>query len=154
MSTNSTIAVQLPDGSINGIYCHWNGYIEYNGLMLLTHYNTLQKAKRIIKHGYLSVLHSSVNAPKGKVHTFETPQPKVCIYYGRDRGDDNVALDKSVTWDDFVLEQGREYNYLFSGGKWYVSFNDNPDKVLVTEWVDNNMTKEQLTKAFNALEKY
>ena len=33
MSTNSFIAYK-ENNNITGIYCHWDGYLEYNGAML------------------------------------------------------------------------------------------------------------------------
>ena len=37
MSTNSFIAYK-ENNKITGIYCHWDGYLEYNGDMLKTLY--------------------------------------------------------------------------------------------------------------------
>ena len=40
MGTRSLIGKQLKDGSILGVYCHYDGYPEYNGRMLRDKYNT------------------------------------------------------------------------------------------------------------------
>ncbi len=51
MATRSTIAVQHNDGTISQIYCHWDGYLEYNGKILLTHYSTLESVEDLVKYG-------------------------------------------------------------------------------------------------------
>ena len=40
MGTRSTIAIKNQDGSVTGIYCHWDGYVDHVGVMLKEHYNT------------------------------------------------------------------------------------------------------------------
>ena len=40
MSTRSFICVEQDDGSYKGVYCHSDGYLTYNGAMLLDHYNS------------------------------------------------------------------------------------------------------------------
>ena len=34
MATRSTISIQKKDGTIRSVYCHWDGYCEYNGVLL------------------------------------------------------------------------------------------------------------------------
>ena len=34
MSTRSYICVKQNDGSYKGVYCHWDGYLTYNGIMI------------------------------------------------------------------------------------------------------------------------
>ena len=38
MGTRSTIAIQKLDGSVEQIYCHWDGYLDHNGTILKTEY--------------------------------------------------------------------------------------------------------------------
>ena len=38
MATRSTIAMKTEDGKVRAIYCHWDGYIAYNGKMLIGEY--------------------------------------------------------------------------------------------------------------------
>ena len=56
MSTNSTINIQHKDGSIDGVYCHWDGYPSYNGQLLYAFYNTPEKVNELISHGGISSL--------------------------------------------------------------------------------------------------
>ena len=39
MATRSNIGIVNEDDSITAIYCHWDGYPEHNGKILLNHYN-------------------------------------------------------------------------------------------------------------------
>ena len=43
MATRSTIAMKTPEGKIRAIYCHWDGYPEHNGKMLLDNYQDAAK---------------------------------------------------------------------------------------------------------------
>jgi hypothetical protein len=122
MSTNSTIAIQKLDGSIEQIYCHWDGYLEHNGTILKTHYKTPAEVKRLISYGDLSSLGTRVE-PINDYHSFSTPETDTCVYYGRDRGEPDTFPRKfeDMTW--FRLNgQREEYNYLYveSEQHWYL----------------------------------
>ena len=54
MSTRSYICIENEDKSISGIYCHSDGYLTYNGAMLLDHYSDREKVKELISLGDLS----------------------------------------------------------------------------------------------------
>lgn len=56
MATRSNIGIKLDNGSIEMIYCHWDGYLSYNGKILLEHYNTTEKVNELIKLGNISTL--------------------------------------------------------------------------------------------------
>ena len=43
-------------GLFTGVYCHWNGYLDYNGIMLITNYKSPSKVKNMIRLGDMSVL--------------------------------------------------------------------------------------------------
>jgi hypothetical protein len=119
MATRSTISVQHKDGSISSIYCHWDGYPSHHAPILLEHYNSLELAEQLVSHGSLSLLDDSIE-PTG-AHTFENPEDGVCIYYGRDRGESNTKPSVYDTKESFLLRyNGEDFNYLFSGGFWWI----------------------------------
>lgn len=70
MATRSYICIELTDEekrqfgtphNLLGVYCHWDGYIDYGvGETLLNHYNSHFKAMRLIKHGDMSSLGDSI----------------------------------------------------------------------------------------------
>ena len=43
MSTRSNISIKRKDGTYDKIYCHSDGYLEYNGRILDTFYKDEQK---------------------------------------------------------------------------------------------------------------
>lgn len=118
MSTRSTIAIRRLDGSMTKIYCHWDGYIEYNDFMLQKYYNTPDKIEELLKLGALSSLGERAN-PIGE-HSFEKPEADTTVAYHRDRGEELSFCENS---------QEEEYNYVFScyDGEWYVTYNKYED---------------------------
>jgi len=56
MATRSTIAIRNADNTVTAIYCHWDGYLSYNGKILFENYNTEEKVRELIALGDLSVL--------------------------------------------------------------------------------------------------
>ena len=60
MATRSNIAYQRANGQVVVTYCHWDGYPEYNGVMLNEHYNNQSKAEELANQGYLSSLKPTI----------------------------------------------------------------------------------------------
>ena len=54
MGTRSRIGIELKDGSILSAYHHWDGYPEWLGRMLKTHYNSRDLASELIDGGDMS----------------------------------------------------------------------------------------------------
>ena len=87
-----------------GIYCHWDGYIEGVGRELLEHYNTYEKALKLISGGFASSI-------DGK---------KVSYYMAWDR-DEEWSQNCPRQSDKLEVCGGwTEYAYIFDNGKWYV----------------------------------
>lgn len=73
MSTRSFICVEQDDGSYKGVYCHSDGYLTYNGAMLLDHYNSREKADALIALGDLSLLaKNSIPIPTSRTDSITT----------------------------------------------------------------------------------
>jgi hypothetical protein len=132
MATRSTIAVVHEDGTVSQIYCHYDGYLQHNGQMLLEYYNNTLAVEFLVSKGDLSVLAPRVSTTGS--HSFDTPENGVCIYYGRDRGETNTEpktyASVSEYLDNFVPE---EYNYLFNGTSWGYQAYSMTEYVEVTE---------------------
>ena len=78
MATRSMIGVRRPDGKVEAIYCHWDGYLDHNGRILLHHYTDLEKVKALIALGDLSSLGPEI----GEEHDFDGPYNKdICISF-------------------------------------------------------------------------
>lgn len=105
MSTNSTI--RLNDKII---YCHWNGYIEYNGFILVNHYTDVEKIEELLSLGNISILAENVSGDSS--HCFENPNEGIVVAYHRDRGEE---------WEDGTNYGQQSFNYTFVDGEWYVN---------------------------------
>lgn len=116
MATRSRIGIEHEDGKITSIYCHWDGYPEHHLPILQGHYLDREKVVKLIELGALSSLEPEVE-PTGP-HSFDQPQPGVCVAYGRDRGE--TGLGSIVSQDRYEFRRkGESYNYLFTKeGKW------------------------------------
>lgn len=144
MSTRSNILIKRKNKKVESIYCHWDGYLSYNGKILLENYNDINKINELINLGDLSSL-GKLTRPLGNDHTFDTPEKDVCVAYGRDRGESNV--DKR-TWDNLkeYLKQDLgfiDYIYMFDeeNNKWYYAnsfepYNEQDFKELTLEEIE------------------
>lgn len=120
MATRSRIAFKREDGLISSIYCHWDGYPENNGKILLENYQDVNKIKQLIVLGSLSSLGPEI----GEIQDFENPQRKEwCLFYGRDRGEknvDHVNHENEQELIDAASSSWGEWVYLFDNGQWKV----------------------------------
>lgn len=106
MATRSTICIQNEDGTVTGVYCHNDGYLEHNGRILKDHYTDEASVRALIELGNLSVLGST---------------PDNTFAYGRDRDEEGQEAVTETSWRSFIYEEGQEYNYIFVVGEgWYV----------------------------------
>lgn len=123
MSTNSTIWIKNEDGTFEGVYCHWDGYVDGVGATLVHHYTDERKVRDLISLGSISSLKECTGfEPIVSLmnHSFDKPVDAVTIAYCRDRGEDLV---KQLQINEAGTIQ-EEYNYLFDNGTWYVEFEE------------------------------
>lgn len=117
MSTRSNIIMRNVDGSCEVIYCHSDGYLAWNGRMLLDHYQDLNKVNDLISLGDISVLKENVHPNPNKPHNFEERQSSVVVAYGRDRGEQGVESryykNVNVYLSSLGKYSGIEYLYLY-----------------------------------------
>ena len=130
MATRSTIALEYADGTVEQVYCHWDGYLENNGEILFKHYADPFKLRDLIDLGDISSLGTVV----GSKHDFsrlDTQMPAseyerlyghMTTFYGRDRGEEGVDAKKFKDFADYVENfQHEEYAYILrTDGQWYV----------------------------------
>ena len=117
MGTRSRIGVMHGD-KCKSVYCHWDGYLDHNGRILLEHYDSA-KANHLVSLGDLSVLAPEI----GEKHNFDgNDHVNWCMFYGRDRGETGTDFVVNQTFADF-LEQcdsgGVEFYYIMQDGQWY-----------------------------------
>jgi hypothetical protein len=129
MGTRSRIGVMHGD-KVKSIYCHWDGYLEHNGEILLKHYDS-SKANQLVALGDLSSLRANIGEkhafsqfelPADEVEAFKALTEDMCTFYGRDRGEKGVEFKVAQTFAEF-LDQcdncGAEYYYIMKDGTWY-----------------------------------
>lgn len=133
MATRSTIALLRDNGEVVKVYCHWDGYLEHNGELLVKYYDTPEKIEALLAHGSISSLGTCV----GEKHPFDTyDKSKLSaedlalaeraeaeswtLYYGRDRGETGTEAKVYKDLGEYEAKaQFEEYNYCFIYGTWY-----------------------------------
>lgn len=129
MATRSAIGIKNEKGEIKAVYCHWDGYPEWVGKILVKHYETTEKVEELLALGYLSSLGERVKPNENEKHSFENPVRDVTVAYHRDRGEElNEArvfntIDAVRAYFDWS-----EYYYIFENGEWYVYTEKNNGK--------------------------
>lgn len=118
MATRSRIAIENQNGTVTSVYCHHDGYIDYNGVVLQKHYAQREKVEALIALGDLSSIGERVSTEEP--HSFENPSRGVTVAYHRDRSEDwNQSTHKSA--EEFFKSDYEEYGYLFTKeNKWLV----------------------------------
>lgn len=117
MATRSYIAKRLPNGDIRAIYCHWDGYPEHNGRILVQNYTDEDKIDALLALGALSVLGAEI----GEKQDFNKPTEGWCLAYRRDRGEklQGPGLYSHVR----ELTGDADYVYIWENNGW-TCFND------------------------------
>lgn len=109
MGTRSRIGIQLADDSILSVYCHYDGYPEFNGVKLLEHFNSRDAATELIDGGDMSSLWTNAGWNNEVL-----PETGPLYYTARGEGAD-PRLDANLSK---YLADGEEYAYLFTNGRW------------------------------------
>jgi hypothetical protein len=131
MGTRSRIGYELPDHSVVSVYCHWDGYVENNGRILVEHYQNRDDVMELIDGGSMSSLRTThlwvtaaVRDEEGKIvenpdgswvmSPTRDPQP----LYHTERGEE-VSV-QHTSFDQFVSgDCCEEYSYLYDlNGNW------------------------------------
>jgi hypothetical protein len=103
MATRSTIALEFADGTVQQIYCHWDGYLSGVGAELVSDYSDPFALRDLIAEGDTSTI--------GEPYT--------------NRGEE-LVIRKYKDFDEYRAEcQKEEYDYILRNidGKavWFVS---------------------------------
>jgi hypothetical protein len=104
MGTRSRVGVMHGD-IVKSVYCHYDGYLEHTGRILLDNYNSA-KANELVALGD----NSGVQETVGEMNFY------------KDRGETDVEWAVAHTFEEF-LEQVEgccgEYYYIMRDGVWY-----------------------------------
>jgi hypothetical protein len=116
MGTRSRIGLELADGSILSAYAHWDGYPEWMGRILRTHYNSKELASELIDGGDMSS--PWTNAGWNNETVEQGP-----LYYSQ-RGDNCPPRLDADLCEYLLPDNSEEYAYVFRNGGW-VCYNMN-----------------------------
>lgn len=117
MGTRSYIGRAHEGGSVRAVYCHWDGYPDHNGRILVEHWLDPAKVDSLLDEGDLS----SLGEELGSNHSFMGGPRGECTFYGRDRGASRTAARSYPCVSDFMeAAEGAcaEFAYLHEGGRW------------------------------------
>ena len=149
MGTRSTIALEYADGTVEQVYCHWDGYLAHNGQMLQEHYSNPFILRDLIDLGDISSLRPTV----GTKHAFsklEVPMDgeaydklygDMTTFYGRDRDEEGTSAKKFASYEDYLLNhQYEEYEYILRSvhgqAVWFVADHSEDFKPLLQALID------------------
>jgi len=143
MGTRSTIALEFADGTVQQVYCHWDGYLDHNGRILQEHYSDPFKLRDLIDLGDISSLRPEIGAghPFSQFDTtmtteeFDALYGEMTTFYGRDRKESGCNAKKFKDYADYIENhQYEEYEYILRcvDGKavWFVKCHSEDWKTL------------------------
>ena len=144
MGTRSTIALEYADGTVHQVYCHWDGYLAYNGKILQEHYSNPFILRDLIDLGDISSLKPTIGTKHDFSHfgtemdqkEYEALYGNMTTFYGRDRGETGTGAKKFASFEDYLLNhQYEEYEYILRsvGGEavWFVADHSDEFKPLL-----------------------
>ena len=103
MATRSTIALEFADGTVQQVYCHWDGYPEHVGELLVHHYNTPALITELMELGDLSSLDAT---------------PDSCTAFHRDRNEPWGMVERRDTdvneLGTLANDYGVDYVYIYN----------------------------------------
>jgi hypothetical protein len=133
MGTRSRIGIEMPDHTIVSVYCHWDGYPEYNGKILVEHYQNREDVQELIDGGGISSLRTRRNgwgifnpltdenghyiSDAEGFMMYENDREPQPLYYS-ERGEDEPPT--MTSFYEFVSgDCGEEFAYLYDlNGNW------------------------------------
>jgi len=169
MATRSTIALEYADGTVEQVYCHWDGYLAHNGKILFEHYSNPFILRDLIDMGEISSLGKIV----GTKHAFSQFRAKdeelsdeenarldaevkasyeaaqaagMTTFYARDRGEE-LRVRKFASFEDYKANhQYEEYEYILRNvngvATWFVSKYDGPYVSLEQALIEEEVAEE------------
>ena len=122
MATRSTIAKLGKDGIIKAVYCHNDGYLEYNGKMLNEHYKDESKVDELLAHGDISSLNENIGVKLDFNDYKLFYEKEQCKFYHRDRGEDLMfnEFESDIEYIEWANGVTNGFIYLYAYGAWYV----------------------------------
>jgi len=99
MSTRSNIAYDTGD-SVRVVYCHSDGYLDYNGRILFEYYNSEEKARELINLGDFSSLKPTTEETRKKLMNCEQETYRSLDHYMHQV--DGSDIEYIYLWDKYM----------------------------------------------------
>ena len=112
MATRSRIGIELKNGSILSVYHHWDGYPEWLGRILNTHYNSKELAAELIDGGDMSSCWTEDRWGS------ETQVQEYGPQYYSQRGEECPPRLDADLCEYLLPDNSEEYAYVFRNGEW------------------------------------
>lgn len=110
MATRSLIGMELEDGTVESIYCHFDGYLDNNGWILQRSYNTAERVSELISLGGIRSLGDNLYPTDGNADD-------VTVAYARDLGEEH-QIETYGSKEEFFVggrpDFGAQFLYLFT----------------------------------------
>ena len=129
MATRSRIGLELSDGSVLSVYHHWDGYPEWLGRILKTHYNGKSLAEELIDGGDMSCCWTDDRWDDTGVVGVYGPQ-----YYSQRGEDCPPRLDKNLSE---YLQNSEEYSYVYTADEGWLCYD-------TCSWRDSYMEGQEI----------
>jgi hypothetical protein len=123
MSTRSRIGMTMPDGTVQSVYCHHDGYLKHNGLILLECYSDPEKLQELLNLGALSGLGRLTRSWKpsdGDMEPVGTAKGTVAFLRDKKRKDTPMVqtfVNEADYWRQFK-GSWEEFGYLLQPTGW------------------------------------
>ncbi len=111
MATRSRIGIELKNGSVLSVYHHWDGYPEWLGRILTTHYNTKDKVTELIDGGDMSSCWT-------EGHCDDSTDGNYGPEYYSKRGENCPPRHDADLCEYLLPDNSEEYAYVFRSGEW------------------------------------
>ena len=125
MGTRARIGLELKDGSVLSVYHHWDGYPEWLGRMLKTHYNTKSLVEELIDGGDMSSCWTDERWDDTGVKGVYGPQ-----YYSQRGEDCPPRMDKNL--GEYLTQDAEEFAYVYTQSEGWLCYD-------TCEWHDSYM---------------
>ena len=135
MGTRSRIGIQLKDNSVLSVYCHYDGYPEFNGRVLRDNYDTIEKVRNLIDGGDMSCTWTNAGWNNETL-----PESGPLHYTARGESLESNAPELSKDHGEYLkmsANADEEYSYLFTTDGEWICYN-------TRSWDDAFMEKQEI----------
>lgn len=138
MSTRSMIGIRNHGGTIEAIYCHYDGYPDGVGRTLIEHYGNLERARALVAMGDLSAVAENLEPEHGAILSESGDFPGVTQRLSRESTRDLRIFENDAAFlsharkncsAEFVYVYDVPWGRWFAGCFWSLDGMDDPSRL-------------------------